>query len=1473
MEKVYQERLQFIRHDEIFETRMEAYDYVLTHQINGDYFPDGDPRRNKPALFGEPMVLLYKNNSRDNDIEGPNVILAIGSVGNGQPDNKNRTFFIDMQKTEEEIEELGIRIEEVAKMTNVIALDSDTIDFTYEKGENGTVFSGDVKLADYRVVDEKLYENMIEVDGNKGLFAFVDMDYDPETSVITFKTTKISKEFQLPKDQHLVKGWYDTKEESLFFKLADDTQIKVPVTRLIEEWTVLGDASSTPIVLNKECVSAITEGHEGIYDWQDILTADVRVGEHITDNILHKDRTGRYLWVKGSADNIKYKDGMTVKDALDNVDTKISTNSGNLIYKRPDGIYASAMLNYNTAENKLSYTYTDGSTGQFNTVEFKLNSVKLLEDITYDQTREVIVIRYIDAEGEYQRVEIPAKDIIEEWEVNNEAHNIELTKYRSEGSGKDVLTADAKIHNGHNNILEDLNHELYVNGISKNIKYDATGNTTVKDVLDDLLDKTEDLENGLNDEITNRESADNDIHDTIGTGFTNDPHENVTYKFEALSAKVDSEIERSTDKDTKLETALQNEVDRSTEKDDEHDEKISDIETIIGSGFTTDAHETVTYKFEQLQNQVNDNGDAIQNEVERSTAKDNEHDEKLQTIEGEIGDGFNPRNTVRDEIDALKTQVSANTDAIQSEVERSTEKDNEHDTKIQTIEDEIGEGFDSRNTVRDEIDALQDEIDALSASTDGKISDIINIDHSIDVDKTNPTEPVISVNLSSEVEDGKPNIIKLNNDGLYAGVDLDYQFNTEVGTNQLIFKTTNGTKTFDLQTNSVVDKIYYDPAREAIIIEYTVNGHRMPDVVVPVADLIDEWRVWDGHEGAIQLEKDRIPSGTTQQDVLKATVVISETHDDNILVNDNGALYVSGQAIQDNADAIAAEVARATAAESALQDEIDTVNTNIQNEIDTVNTSIQDEVTRATNKEQELSDAISTESTRATSAETELRSEIASSVLAEQTRATSAETALRSEIESSVLAEQTRAISAETALQTAINNTNTSLTAEESRAKGVEQTLSGNIQSEITRATNKENALESAISAETAARIAGDDALRAMVNDNDFTLDDSNTVSFDDVLFSSDRIIKASVNLSTSPDNLIIDDASGLFASVDLSYDMARNTLVLSKNGDDKEIALSAGSIIDRAYYDAQTKELVFVVKDASGQSLPDVKIPVSDLFNEWIVQNPSEGSAVELTKVTGRKDSSDNPLPDTLSARVIISPIADNIITLDSNGLYVSGSGTAKVIEDLECIKTELNVTQENVLGVNVPECGMKGDGTPYQYEPNQGTRYISAATSFNSADIILDNKLKEIEDDVNDLMVGSDSPTSHIYVEVDGNNRKLKSDARLSHGNTTGMTDDELIITDVNGGMVEPNVNEFTDTNVLRIIDMDSMVPDAKYNGLYLSNVWDAGKYYQASSEQSEIDDMEAEGYTYLDNALTDEASDAKNYNYMNYVRQHDI
>jgi len=1054
MENIFN-RLQFVRginpnnESGVFETREDAVSYVINKHLV-----------ERPALAGEPIFLLYES---DDAAKGPNVILAIGSVGNGTANQANRTFFIDTQKTEEEIAELDEKIEEAIKSLTLIPLESDTIKLNTEKTEEGTLISGDVKVADYRIVSGKVNENIIEVEGNKGIYAFVDMDYDPETFIITFTVNGTTKEFQLPKDQHVESGWYDPKEESIFVKLADGTKVKILVTKLIEEWTVLPDGQTineynvsgttvkyTPIVFAKTHVGASATEHEGIYDWQDVLEADIRVADHISDNILHKDRTGRYLYVKGTADNIIYQPGVTVKDAIDGIDTRVSTSTGNLIYKRADGIYATAMLDYNTAENRIIYRYSEGNTGELKEISFQLNSVKLLEDITYDSTREVIVIRYIDAQGEYQRVEIPAADIIEEWIVNNEAHNIELNKYRSEGQGKDVLTADAKIHSGNNNILEDLNHELYVNGIADNIKYDVTGATTVKDVLDNLSATTDALDEKIDQEIADREASDERFENLIGTGFTTDPHDNITYKFESLSAKVDSEIERATSAETELSEKLDAEIERSTEKDTEHDTAIETINNTIGTGFTDDPHENVTYKFE-----------------------------------------------------TLSAKVDTESERLTSEIERSTEKDTEHDEAIQRIDYEIGSGFSITNTVRDEINNINDTIEELSANTEGRLQSVVNEDHSINVDNTDPVNPVISVNLSEEVEDGKPNIIKLNTDGLYAGVDLEYVF--DGSSNQLIFRTTNETKVFELKTNSVVDKIYYDPTREAIIVEYTVNGHRMPDVVIPVGDLINEWRVWDGHEGAVQLSKTRVASGSSEQDVLYAEVVISD-HDDNIIVNDSGALYVSGSGITANAteiellkdrmdiaeadintlqDGLDAEIARATAAEEDLREDLDEeiarstakdaeLEEKIDNEIarstsaDTaLQNALNEEIVRATSAETALQTAINDEVTRATNEESRIETKLDNEIARSTEKDTELETALNNEI--------ARSTSADTALQNALNE-------EIVRAMSAETEISSELNAEITRATNKENELETAINNEVARATSVEDGLRSDLN-------------------------------------------------------------------------------------------------------------------------------------------------------------------------------------------------------------------------------------------------------------------------------------------------------------------------------------------------------------------------------------------------------
>jgi len=1534
MENIY-DRLQFIRHEEVFPTREDAYNYVINYQIMGNYPTIEDPTKNMPTLFGEPMVLLYE--SGDNT-KGPNVILAIGSVGNGIPDNKNRTFFIDTHKTEEEIDALNIRIDEIKSLIGIgiNPIDSDTIDMSAEFHTSGTTISGDVKIADYRIVDGKANYNIIQKEGNKGIYAFVDMDYDPETLAIKLNVNGVTKEIQLPADQHVVRGWYDPREESIIFKLADDSQVKVLVSKLIEEWTVLPDGQTingydisgqtvnfTPVVFTKTHVGSKATEHEGIYEWQDVLEADIRLADHITDNILHKDRTGRYLYVKGTADNIKYKDGLTVKDALDNTSANISSSAGNLIYRRPDGIYATAMIGYNSAENKLIYTYSDSETGRIKEQEIKLNGVKLLEDITYDPIKEAIVIRYVDSQGEYQRVEIPVSDIIEEWDIENEGHNIILDKFRSEGKGKDILTADARIHVGDNNILQDVNHELYVKGISENIKYDVTGDTTVKDVLDGL-----------------------------------------SLSAETLNAKINQEAERAKD----------------------------------------------------------------------------------------------------------------------AEIE---------------INNKIGNGFDIRNTVRDEIDALKGKIDNVSANTALKLSDVINEDNSINVETRNdefdnPTVKVIKTNLSSEVEDGKANIIKLNADGIYAGVDLIYEFNEEIGTNQLIFKTTNGTKTYDLKTNSVVDKIYYDSNREAIIIEYTVNGHRMPDVVIPVGDLINEWRVWDGHEGAVQLEKTRIPSGTSEQDILKASVVISD-HDDNIVINDNGALYVSNSGITSNKNeidslkerlstdeenigiietAISNEITRAISAETVLQtndnriehlleDEINrstNKDNELQNQLSNIESALENEINRSENVDNQLRSDLNTEITRATTQESyllhlisdEVENRISgdsinsNAIVSEETRAREAETRLEATINSeisraqnaegdlreAITAETLRAQEADNELYQRISdevversNGDASLSAaiitEISRATGAENTISQTLNTEVERSTQEDARLNSLITAETASREAADNELEEEIRKLVLTFDDTNSIDFTKT---TGNVVTADVKLQSG--NNIIKVGEGLYATVSLSYDGARNTIkLITSNGEQEAIQLNTvGSLIDGMEYNADERALVIKYHDAAGNPL-QISFPVNQLFNDWEVDNPSEKSAVELTK-TSPSEPDD---PDKLKARILITDDHDgdgkpdqgsnNLIEIRNNGLYVDGSFIDSYTGDSECLKREVKAVERAIFGnQQINECGdgfvyVAPDGTYYinsantvnnatyildlsikrlssytedidnrliivsgktdcnaeelkvvendflgmpllhacgegdSYRPNQGTFYIFSGTSFNDTDIILDREIKRTNDDVDILnqkvniisgdveclestvdamnaitfgsaytmpvcgedaaypvydgcvisaatsfyeadklldqavcelmgkstVAGSDTPSNHTSIEKIDDLDHINVDTRLSHGSLNGMSDDDLVITDASGAYIDPTRTEFTDTNALRIISISGESADSPYNGIYLSNIWDCGLYYDETEDADAIEAANEAGYN--TNYRTDNAPSASNINYMNNVRQNDI
>ena len=183
--------------------------------------------------------------------------------------------------------------------------------------------------------------------------------------------------------------------------------------------------------------------------------------------------------------------------------------------------------------------------------------------------------------------------------------------------------------------------------------------------------------------------------------------------------------------------------------------------------------------------------------------------------------------------------------------------------------------------------------------------------------------------------------------------------------------------------------------------------------------------------------------------------------------------------------------------------------------------------------------------------------------------------------------------------------------------------------------------------------------------------------------------------------------------------------------------------------------------------------------------------------------------------------------------------------------------------------ECG---EGNAYQ--PLASACIISAATSFNDADILLDNALCEIKDKW--FLLGFDTPTTHTDWKEIAQNRHMLVDVRLSHGNQMSMDDEDFTISGKVSAFTESIIpREASDTNVLRIIDIketnDGLIldPDNPYNGLYLSNLWDCGLYYDEVEDAEAIAQANEAGFV-TDPYRTDTGSTASNYDYSNNVRQ---
>ena len=545
-------RLQFRHHTPIFETRQEAIDYIYTQiRYNTDTGLPATDRSYGFSLLAEPTILRYKN---EEDESNPHVIIAIGAATNdgtvGYGDN--RFCIIDIDKTEKEIAELNGLIEEAVKGLSIVALNSNTLALHTEKTDEGTVVSGDVKLADGVVFDDFRRQNSI-LETENGLFMHVSMTYDQENDTIKFIVNGDALDVKLSNSK-LASGVYDKKDESIHLFNNDGSEVVINCEELIAEWGIEGENSKTPVVLTRDEIGySSDDGHYHVEPWQDVLRADVRLKDEQkvlqddgtyryekdpeSTNILNRTADGRYLYVDGRASNIIYYDNgvkTNVRDALDKVSkNKPSSDDRNIIQSKVDGLFASSSLEYITSENTLVFK----ASGQPET-RLKLNSIELFKDIHYNPATEELVIIYVDNDNNVQSEKIPLGQMITdwEWEPQNDGHSVWFTKTRIQ-AGNDKVSADVRIYESDDNILVEKNHELFVDGNADNIKYGD--NSNVKAALD-LLNASKAEHSAAINEISGKtDAAINDI--------TNDDHSINIDKTNPLkpniSVKRSSEVE------------------------------------------------------------------------------------------------------------------------------------------------------------------------------------------------------------------------------------------------------------------------------------------------------------------------------------------------------------------------------------------------------------------------------------------------------------------------------------------------------------------------------------------------------------------------------------------------------------------------------------------------------------------------------------------------------------------------------------------------------------------------------------------------------------------------------------------------------------------------------------------------------------------------------------------------------------------
>ena len=919
-------RLQICSHKEIFKDRDSAMVYIDKY-----FTPD--------SLVGEPTLYYY------GDTEHPNVILAFGvgdrriaTIDIGKVSDKvdkiisdSTTQTSDLEKAvntlhdviassgltfdenkiknqvtyepdpkddligdtdslAEAISVISRFVQENFKSNNLIPVDSKSIAMKYTASDKGMELKPSIKFSTYGDSDTLDDNNNILGLKSDGIYATVSLEYDSEKNELVFVASGMKNG-----------------------RFMDDAVRKVINLGKHTQYTPNNNGHTVDLSVAKD---------------NNTISADVKISEDSNNILTVQDEK---LFVDGRANNIKYKKGTVysginhLENSFDDFKNEVSSEFEVVKKHISDvegktvivGDTTDTMVVTVTKESNVGYKISGGvRLGANKTIIQKDGGLEADIEITCDIPSNTLVVRTGNISKE---IPLPGGDVID-------------------NAYYDVATQELVLEFNNGNIVR-----IPMSGLITTYTFENTSNSPVVFITSDKTKSTDkvvtaNLKLAVQDNLLAIENGELVAHKSVIDNAVKTEQERAQTAEKTITDNLNAEIERAKAAEQKNANDIITNTHAISDTNTKVEANTNSI-TLLNADDATDG--SVKYFAKHAYDLA---VEKVEQEQSRAEGVENGLDERISTLEGKVTDSADgiidkAKRYADAKIAENYTQVgidiaNAKSEAISAASEDATNKANKaiEDAKkytdgglalkansadVYTKQEIIDKGFltsvdlsgyakqtdvvaetnraqTAEKVNADAIDALEDRAlaiennIALLQTEDKRLNLISNETNSIRLNLSkSDTGTTISgdIKLNTSVD----NIIKLDGNGLYSSIVLNY----DKAENSLeLVVNGNSRGKLSLSNHSLVKEGHYDSSTQSIILTIVKDGGGTDQITIPVGDIINEWKVDNGEDNPIVLNK---TTGLDGVDVLTAKLSIS-TEPHNAVLNNNGTLYVSNEA-------------------------------------------------------------------------------------------------------------------------------------------------------------------------------------------------------------------------------------------------------------------------------------------------------------------------------------------------------------------------------------------------------------------------------------------------------------------------------------------------------------------------------------------------------------------------------------------------